>query len=337
MWIELFLFASKALFLVGLVVAAIVLVMMIVSRVRDISPEFEIDNLNDQFRDLELSLKRHLLPPKETKALFKAEKKREKLRQKDKPDKRIFILDFDGDVKASAVENLRREISALLTVADPKSDEVLVRLESPGGMVHSYGFAAAQLNRIRTFGLHLTIAVDKVAASGGYMMAVCGTKIIAAPFAILGSVGVVAQVPNIHRLLKKNDIDYQEMTAGEYKRTVSLFGEITEKGRSKFVEQLEHTHQLFKDFILRYRPQLNMADVATGEYWYGEQALKHKLVDEISTSDEFLFSRRDVADLIQIKIYHRPKLSDKFAEFFQMSFDRIFAKLYKELFFKNLH
>src|SRR5690606_23138206 len=197
---------------------------------------------------------------------------------------RVYVLDFDGDIKASAVENLRHEITALLTLATPQ-DEVVLRLESGGGMVHSYGLAASQLARIRQAGVPLTVCVDKVAASGGYMMACIGEKILSAPFAILGSIGVVAQLPNVHRLLKQHNIDFEGLTAGEYKRTLTVFGENTAKGREKFQEDLETTHRLFKDFVASYRPQLVMEEIATGEIWLGSTALEKKLVDELKTSD----------------------------------------------------
>ena len=109
----------------------------------------------------------------------------------------------------------------------------------------AYGLAASQMQRIRDKKLKLTVCVDKVAASGGYMMAVVADKIIAAPFAVLGSIGVLAQVPNFHRLLKKHDVDFEMLTAGKYKRTLTMFGENTDKGREKFQEDIEDTHVLF--------------------------------------------------------------------------------------------
>ena len=113
-----------------------------------------------------------------------------------------------------------------------------------------------------TIGMNATF--DKVAASGGYMMACIGDRILSAPFAVLGSIGVVAQIPNLHRLLKKHDVDYEVLTAGEYKRTLTVFGENTDKGRQKFQEDLELTHVLFKDFVSRYRPQLDIDQVLGG-------------------------------------------------------------------------
>lgn len=220
---------------------------------------------------------------------------------------RLFVLDFDGDLQASRVDHLRREITALLTVASAR-DSVLVRLESPGGLVHAYGLAASQLARIRQRGLNLTVAVDKVAASGGYMMAAVAQQIIAAPFAVVGSVGVVAQVPNVHRLLKKNDVDVEVLTAGKFKRTLTVLGENTDEGREKFVEELEITHTLFQEHILQYRPVLDMDTVATGETWYGTRALDLKLIDEILTSDDYLVAACQTRDVYQLrwKLDRRP-------------------------------
>ena len=193
-------------------------------------------------------------------------------------NKNCFVLDFHGDIKATEVQQLREEISTLLTVAQAE-DEVIVRLESSGGMVHAYGLAAAQLARIKEAGLNLTVCIDKVAASGGYMMACVADKILAAPFAVVGSIGVVAQVPNFHDLLEKHDIDVEVFTAGKYKRTVTVFGENTEEDKQKFQQELEETHKLFKDFVRKYRPSLDVEQVATGEHWYGEDAITRNLVD----------------------------------------------------------
>ena len=219
---------------------------------------------------------------------------------------RVFVLRFDGDIRASSVESLREEITAILTLARPEQDRAIVCLESPGGLVPSYGLAAAQLARLREAGMDLTVAVDRVAASGGYMMAAVGHRIVAAPFAILGSIGVVAQIPNFHRWLARKDIDVELLTAGEYKRTLTVLGENTDAGRKKFREQLDETHDLFKTFLSRYRPQLNLEQVATGEHWYGEQARELGLADELRTSDDLLLQLVREADVFEVT-YHRPQ------------------------------
>ena len=232
-------------------------------------------------------------------------------RARKKNNQKIYVLDFKGDTAASAVEQLREEITLILATAKAGRDRVVVRLESPGGMVHGYGLAAAQLVRLRDAGFHLTICVDKVAASGGYMMACIGSEIVSAPFAILGSIGVVAQVPNFNRLLKEKNIDFEMYTAGEYKRTVTMFGENTEAGKAKFEEELQQTHVLFKQFVEKYRPQLNVEKVATGEHWYGQDALDLNLVDKLQTSDEYLLSLLTQHDVYLIQTRRKPTLGEK--------------------------
>ena len=232
-------------------------------------------------------------------------------RARKKNNQKIYVLDFKGDTAASAVEQLREEITLILATAKAGRDRVVVRLESPGGMVHGYGLAAAQLVRLRDAGFHLTICVDKVAASGGYMMACIGSEIVSAPFAILGSIGVVAQVPNFNRLLKEKNIDFEMYTAGEYKRTVTMFGENTEEGKAKFEEELQQTHVLFKHFVEKYRPQLNVEKVATGEHWYGQDALDLKLIDKLQTSDEYLLSLLPQHDIYAIQTRKKPTLGEK--------------------------
>lgn len=235
--------------------------------------------------------------------------KEAKIRRKN--NQKIFVLDFKGDIQASAVENLREEITLILATAKAGRDRVVVRLESPGGMVHGYGLAAAQLVRLRDAGFHLTICVDKVAASGGYMMACIANEIITAPFAIVGSIGVVAQVPNFNRLLKEHNVDFELYTAGQYKRTVTMFGENTPEGKAKFEEELQQTHVLFKHFVEKYRPQLNVDKVATGEHWYGEDALDLNLVDKLQTSDEYLLGLLPQHDVYVINTRKKATLGEK--------------------------
>jgi len=235
--------------------------------------------------------------------------KEAKIRRKN--NQKIFVLDFKGDIQASAVENIREEITLILATAKAGRDRVVVRLESPGGMVHGYGLAAAQLVRLRDAGFHLTICVDKVAASGGYMMACIANEIITAPFAIVGSIGVVAQVPNFNRLLKEHNVDFELYTAGQYKRTVTMFGENTPEGKAKFEEELQQTHVLFKHFVEKYRPQLNVDKVATGEHWYGEDALNLNLVDKLQTSDEYLLALLAQHDVYVINTRRKATLGEK--------------------------
>ncbi len=272
----------------------------------------EVKNLNARLRRLAEILNQQLLRPDQLKQEYKRLKREDKAR--DKPLKqgvparpRLFVLDFHGDIEASRVGALREEISALLQVAQPQ-DEVLVRLESAGGVVHGYGLAASQLRRIRDHGLHLTAAVDKVAASGGYLMACVANHITAAPFAIVGSIGVVAQMPNFNRLLRQNNIDYELHTAGEYKRTLTMFGENSEAARTKFREELDETHALFKSFVATNRPQLSLERVATGEHWYGTQALELKLIDEVRTSDDWLLQKVKSADVYELNYRLRRSL-----------------------------
>lgn len=295
------------------------------------SGHLEVNKLNDFYKALRERLEHSLLDKAQLKARRKLEAKTAKAEKKAGESRsRVFVLDFDGDIKASATDNLRHEVTALLTLATAE-DEVVLRLESGGGMVHGYGLAASQLARIRQAGVPLTVCVDKVAASGGYMMACIGNRILSAPFAILGSIGVVAQLPNVHRLLKKHDIDFEVLTAGEYKRTLTVFGENTEKGREKFQEDLEITHELFKDFVARYRPQLEMDEIATGEVWLGLAAQGKLLVDELKTSDEYLAERAREADLFQLHYAEKKSLPERFGLAASVALDRVLLSWWNRL------
>lgn len=317
-------------------VAAILVVLLVAAGVRQkgrqkSSGQLQVQRLNDFYKALRVRLEQAMLDKDQLKALRKAEAKAAKQEKKAGQSKpRIFVLDFDGDIRASAVESLRHEVTALLSLATPE-DEVVLRLESPGGMVHGYGLAASQLARIRAAGVPLTVCVDKVAASGGYMMACIGNRILTAPFAVLGSIGVVAQLPNVHRLLKKHDVDFEVLTAGEYKRTLTVFGENTEQGREKFQEDLDVTHALFKDFVARYRPQLDIDEVATGEVWLGQDALARRLVDELVTSDQYLAERARDAELFQVHFAQRKSLHERLGMAAGVTLDRFVLSWWNRL------
>lgn len=312
--------------IVTLVVAVVIVISVILSaahknKAGDDEGELRVKRLNERYRKLRETLESRLLEASERKSWLKALKKEKKAEKKarkassetqtDTNRPRVFVLDFDGDIKASDTDGLRRSITAVLAVAEPGRDEVVVRLESGGGLVHSYGLAAAQLDRIRDKGVALTACVDKVAASGGYMMACVADRIVASPFAILGSIGVVAQLPNFHRFLKNKDVDFEVLTAGEHKRTLTLFGENTEKGRQKFLADLEDTHGLFKDYVSERRPSLDVQAVATGDIWFGRRALEVNLIDEIRTSDDYLIEACDRADVVSIGYHQKKSLPEK--------------------------
>ncbi len=318
------------------VVIAIVVVLITIASMRGRGRRsggghLQVTKLNDFYKGLRERLEGSLLDKARLKVLRKSQAKELK-KDKKQPDNksRVYVLDFDGDIKASATESMRHEITALLTLATDK-DEVVLRLESGGGMVHSYGLASSQLARIRQAGIPLTVCIDKVAASGGYMMACIGNRIISAPFAVLGSIGVVAQLPNVNRLLKKHDIDFEVLTAGEYKRTLTVFGENTEKGREKFQEDLDITHELFKNFVASYRPQLQIDEVATGEVWLGVAAKDKQLVDELKTSDEYLFERAKTAEVFHLRYAERKSLQERVGLAATGSVDRLVTGWWSKL------
>jgi serine protease SohB len=260
----------------------------------------EVRDFSASVRELGETLDIALAPAAAHKSIKRERRRlRKQSKQSDDGRRRIFVLDFHGDLRASAVDRLREEITAVLLRARP-ADEIVLRLESGGGMVHAYGLAASQLDRIAKAGIPLTVCVDKVAASGGYMMACVAGNILAAPFAVLGSIGVMAQIPNVHRLLKRHDIDIELLTAGEYKRTLTVLGENAPAGREKFQRDLDATHELFKDYVAARRPTLDIATIATGEVWFGTQALALGLVDKLATSDEYLNAQLATANIYEI-------------------------------------
>ncbi|TCL02468.1 protease SohB [Sodalis ligni] len=326
------LFLAKAITVVAAIGAVMLLAVGLRQRQRRRKGELQVTDLGKHYREMQREMQLARMGEAEQRIWHKRYKKEEKhdaklARNRAKRGEKaplkscLYVLDFKGSIDAGEVASLREEISAVLAVAKPQ-DEVLLRLESPGGVVHGYGLAASQLQRLRDKGIRLTVAVDKVAASGGYMMACVADRIIAAPFSIIGSIGVVAQIPNFNRLLKRNDIDVELHTAGAYKRTLTLFGENSEQGRQKFQQDLNETHQLFKQFVHEMRPSLDIEAVATGEHWYGSQAREKGLVDGIGTSDELLIAEMANHEVINIKYARRKRLLSRFTDSAALSIEQ---------------
>jgi serine protease SohB len=292
------LFLAETVTVVLLLAGLLALVASLTRRGRPRS-RLRVTDIGDRYDELTRTLSAAVLPKRDFKAVVKAGKAARKQARSGPRKPRLFVLNFHGDLRASRVAALREEVTAILTLATG-DDEVVLRLENPGGTVNHQGLAASQLLRIRDRGFPLTICVDTMAASGGYMMACVATRILAAPFAVIGSIGVVAQVPNFYRLLDRFGVDVEQFTGGEFKRTVTMFGENTDADRAKLTEQIHETHDLFKSFVAAHRPQVDLTTVATGEYWYGTRALELNLIDELITSDDYLLKARERADLFEV-------------------------------------
>ena len=292
--------------------------------------KLSITNLSEKFESMGNAVKSSLMNPKELKKfkkdLTKDKKKKDKNKEKDEKDS-AFVLNFKGDIQATEVEKLKQEINAIL-LSEAPCKEVIIRVESGGGSAYAYGLCAAELKRLVDNDINLTVCIDKVAASGGYLMSCVASKIIAAPWAIVGSIGVIAQMPNFHRLLKKNSIDFEMHTAGAYKRTLTTLGENTEEGRKKFKSDLEDLHIIFKDFVKEQRPQVDTEVVATGEVWQGKEAIDVGLIDSIETSDNYLVSLSKKVNLFEIEFVEKKNLSEKFAFSMQIILEKSLLKFY---------
>ena len=323
-------FLAKTITLVLAVILSIGGIILLATYGRNSAKErLEIKKINDKYEQMADTIKAAILSKDELKKDSKSDKQQKKSTAAalkkgitQKPS-RVFVINFDGDIKASALASLREEITAILTVATPQ-DEVFLRLQSGGGLVHAYGLAASQLMRIKDKKIPLTICVDAIAASGGYMMACVADKIIAAPFAIIGSIGVVAQLPNFHKLLKKHDIDFEQITAGEFKRTITMFGENTDKTRQKFKDELEEVHILFKQFIQQHRPIVEIDRISTGEHWLAVRALELNLVDELKTSDDYLLENSQHKELFEVCYNIKQSLGVRLGWFVQNNINKIF-------------
>ena len=332
--------AEYGLFLLKVVTIAIAIVVVIVvaaAEGRKAAHEgLEVESLNKTYKGMAGVLRKAVMRKSDQKKEAKEEKKREKADAKKASSRpKSFVIDFKGDLKASGVPSLREEVTAILDVATA-DDEIIVRLENHGGVVHEHGLAASQLARIRERDISLTVCVDKVAASGGYLMACVASKICAAPFAILGSIGVLAQIPNFNRMLDRHGVDFEQVTAGKYKRTVTMFGDNTDEDRAKLKEELEEVHGLFKSAVSAYRPDLDLDKVATGEHWYGSRALELGLADEIKTSDEFLTELAADRELFRVAYHIKQPLQKRLMASIDSTLEKIDAASWRRRFESSL-
>ena len=317
------LFLAKALTFLAVLGVALAMIAG-ASRRGEQKPGLKVEKLNERYSKMARALKAAMLSKGEQKKQSKADKKADKAAAKAGTGdrKRFFVIDFKGDIRASEVAQLREEISAIVSVAD-KNDEVVLRLENPGGAVHEHGLAASQLLRLKERGIPLTVSVDKIAASGGYLMACVADKILAAPFAVIGSIGVIFQLPNFNRALRDRGVDFEQVTAGKYKRTLTMFGENSEEDREKLREELEEVHRLFKDLVAEHRPQLDIDAIATGEYWYGSRALEMGMVDQLGSSDDYLMAAVEQGDVLAVRWRGKPKLQERFMSLMESTAERL--------------
>lgn len=311
------LFLAETLTIVAAVAAVVLLVANLAARRRGgAAPErLEVRDLGARYREMKQTLESGFLGARERKAAAKTAKRETKARRKEGRAERprVFVLDFKGDIRASAVASLREEVTAVLSLAR-REDEVLVRLENAGGLVHDHGLAASQLMRVRERGIPLTVSVDKIAASGGYLMACVADRILAAPFAVLGSIGVLAQIPNFNRLLDSHGIDFEQIKGGEYKRTVTMFGKNTDADRAKLRQDIEDIHGIFKSFVIEQRPGLDIEKVGTGEHWLARRAKDLGLCDTLTTSDDYLLEANERAELVGVRFVAPKRLAARLAE-----------------------
>lgn len=303
MWSDYFLFLLKT---VTFVFAFVVVVGAIIRASKGTvetpgQGKLVVSDLNKALESIRTRMQSQLLSKKALKKIQKEKKAEAKLKKgSTEESETAFAIRFKGDIQASQVNQLRQEVTAILAIAKP-GDEVVVSIESPGGAVSGYGLAASQLQRLVDAELKLTACVDKVAASGGYMMACVADKIYAAPFAIVGSIGVVSQIPNIHRLLKRLDIDVDVLTAGKHKAPMTLLGENTDEGRAKHKQDLTAIHNRFKSLVGSHRSELDIDGVSEGDFWLAEDALELKLVDGIKTSDDYLQDLCKTANVYRVQ------------------------------------
>ncbi|MCP5153257.1 MAG: protease SohB [Ectothiorhodospiraceae bacterium] len=321
------LFVAKLVTVLALLVVAAVAVAGAARREREGTEHLEVRRLGERYDRMQRQIRNATLSRRELRRAARQDRRERKAHGAETPRRRVFVLSFKGDLRASAVAALREEVSAVLASAQD-GDEVLLRLENGGGTVHEHGLAASQLLRLKRRGIRLTVAVDKIAASGGYMMACVADHVVAAPFAVLGSIGVLLQLPNFNRLLDANGVDFEQIKGGEYKRTLTLFGRNTEEERERARDHVTQIHGLFKDFVHEHRPRLVLDEVATGEHWYGRQALELGLCDALGTSDDYLLEARADAELLELRWVARGGLVERIGGALSGAVDRARSALH---------
>lgn len=216
------------------------------------------------------------------------------------------VLRFEGDTMATGRQDFARMVDEVLHNKE-RIQRVIVVVNSPGGGVSVYGQMFAGMERMRNAGVDVTACVDTYAASGGYLMSVPAQRIIAAPFAMVGSIGVVSEFMNFNKLLRRLGVEPMTITAGELKRTVTPLSEVTEENKAAYKAQLEAIHRQFIAVVKKYR-EVDADRVCTGNHWTAAESveLKLNLVDGLATSQEYLFEANQTEDLVTISKLQNP-------------------------------
>ena len=232
-----------------------------------------------------------------------------------RPDKsNLYYLEFEGDIQASEAAKLKQEILVCLQVAKP-TDVFLILVESSGGSVSNYGDLYSVMEMIKKRGHTLWVAIDRVAASGGYLISLPADKIFATPFALIGSIGVLSEVPNFGGLLDKYGVKMEEYTAGERKMNISMFRENGEEQKEHHRKKLGKIHELFKAQLVKYRGGLiekkgvDIGELMEGDFWMGENAFELGLVDELKSSVEILLDEKDHFNILKVNYHNEPKMA----------------------------
>ncbi len=231
------------------------------------------------------------------------------------PPPRLAVLRFQGlrDLNASGDQRLSEAIDEVLVNRD-HFEEAVVIIDSPGGTTHGYGHAYALLERLSASGLKVTACIDRIGASGGYLMALPADRILAGPFAIVGSVGVVAGIPNVKRLLEEKGVSYRLFVAGDKKRVVHFADDDGPEVREYMDEKLAGIHTQFLQAVEKHRgDRVKLDEVRSGDHWSAEESVEKGLglVDELQTSAEYLLERNREVALVMIE--RRVDITERFA------------------------
>jgi protease-4 len=208
---------------------------------------------------------------------------------------RVAIVELEGVI--AEVDDLVREVKSHRE--NPQVKAVVMRINSPGGVVGPTQELHQALLRVREAGKPVVASLGSVAASGGYYTAVAADRIYANPGTLTGSIGVIMQMANLQDLFKKVGVDYVVVKAGQYKDLGNVSRQMTPEERRVLQGLLDNVHAQFIDAVAEGR-KLDRAEVvkfADGRVFSGVQARDLKMVDTLGSLEDAVNEAAKLAGL----------------------------------------
>lgn len=225
---------------------------------------------------------------------------------------KVGLVDITGEILSS--DSFVRQIETFKESSSIRA--LLVRVNSPGGAVAPSQEIYEAIKSVRESGKPVVISMNSVAASGGYYLALGGTRIMANPGTITGSIGVIIQYPQVKPLMDKVGIEVVTVKSGKFKDVGSPFRQQTSEDLSYLQNVINDTYDQFVETVSIER-KLNLDSakaLAEGKIYTGRQAMKNGLIDTLGTFEDAILLAGKLAGISEKPEIVRKRKQEKFLD-----------------------